>query len=166
LVGLATPVNTDACAGGASCADKAGMANGFIRLCGLLIVLRSLTNFAKLFQGNEATLVLFGQILHGPSVAVPAALVGLFMLVTGVALLLGRSWAFPLVSVYAAYVAVNLVTWTITNPGEIERVGRRLSNASDPTSLWWVGAAGFLGYCIVALATTALPAWLLYRRRA
>ena len=141
------------------------MTNGFVRFCGLLIVLRSLTNFAKLFQGDEAVLVLFGQILHGGAVIVPAALVGLFMLVTGGAMLLNRPWAFPLVAVYAAYVALNLVTWTITNPGEIERVGRRLSSATDPAALWWTGAAGFLGYCIVALGTTALPAWLLRRTR-
>jgi hypothetical protein len=31
--------------------------------------------------------------------------------------------------------------------------------------LWWIGAAGFLGYCIIALATTALPAWMLWRQR-
>lgn len=142
------------------------MANGFIRGCGLLIVLRSLTNFAKLFQGDDATLVLFGQILHGGAVAVPAVLVGLFMLITGAAMLLGRRWAYPLVAVYAAYVALNLVTWVMINPGELERVGGRLSRATDPAALWWIGAAGFLGYSVVALGTTALPAWLLRRRRA
>ena len=140
------------------------MAKWFIRACGLLIALRSLTNFAKLLQGDEATLVTFGQILHGGDAAVPAALIGLFMLVTGVAMLVGSRWAGPLVAVYALYVAVNLVTWTITNPGEIERVGRRLSSNPDPTALWWIGAAGFFGYCIVAIGTTAGPAWLLRRR--
>lgn len=138
----------------------------FIRLCGLLIVLRSFTNFAKLFHGDAAVLVLFGQILHGGSAMLPAALIGLFMLVAGAAMLLGSRWAAPLVAIYGAYVAINLVTWTITNPGELERVGQRLSSATDPTALWWIGAAGFLGYCVVALGTTALPAWLLYRRRA
>jgi hypothetical protein len=137
----------------------------FIRGCGLLIVLRSLTNFAKLFQGDDAVLVVFGQILRGGDAAVPAALIGLFMLATGTAMLIGSRRAAPLVAVYAAYVAVNLVAWTATNPDEIERVGSRLSSASDPTALWWIGAAGFLGYCIVALGTTALPAWLLRRRR-
>ncbi|MFN8642639.1 MAG: hypothetical protein U0802_13680 [Candidatus Binatia bacterium] len=88
------------------------------------------------------------------------------MLVTGAAMPLGRPCAYPLVAVYAVYVAVNLCTWTVTNPGEIERVGRRLSNASDPNALWWIGAAAFFGYCLVALGTTALPAWLLRRRRA
>ena len=139
------------------------MSRWFIRACGLLIVLRSLTNFAKLLQGGDATLVTFGHILHGGDVALPAALIGSFMLVTGGAMLIGSRWAGPLVAAYAVYVAVNLVTWTVLNPGEIERVGRRLSSATDPTALWWTGAAGFLAYCLVALATTAGPAWLLYR---
>lgn len=137
----------------------------FIRACGLLVVLRSLTNFAKLFQGEDAVLVVFGQIVRGGDVAVPALLIGLFMLATGTAMLIGSRWAYPLVAVYAAYVAVNLVTWTAVNPGELEHVGQRLSSASDPTTLWWIGAAGFLVYCIVALGTTALPAWLLRRQR-
>ena len=142
------------------------MSRWFIRICGLLIVLRSFTNFAKLFQGDQAVLVLFGQILHGSAVMLPALLVGLFMLGTGIAMLVGSRWSGPLVAVYAAYVLVNLASWMVTNPGEIERVGRRLSSASDPASLWWIGAAGFFGYCVVALATTALPAWMLLRRHA
>jgi hypothetical protein len=143
------------------------MSDWFIRACGLLIVLRSFTNFAKLFQGDDATLVVFGQILHGSAGFAPAAVIGLFMLVTGLAMLTLHRLAFPLVTAYAGYVALNLVAWTITNPGEIERVGHRLSAATtDPSALWWIGAAGFFGYCIVALGTTAVPAWLLYRRRA
>lgn len=51
----------------------------FIRLCGALIALRALTNFAKLFQGGSATLIVFGQILRGGDVAVPAAPIGAFM---------------------------------------------------------------------------------------
>ena len=141
------------------------MSKWFIRLCGLLIVLRSFTNFAKLFQGDDATLVIFGQILHGSAAGLPAVLVGLFMLVTGAAMLLDSRWAAPLVTAYAAYVAINLVTWTITNPDELERVGRRLSDATDPNALRRTGTAGFIGYCIVALGTTAVPAWLLWRQR-
>jgi hypothetical protein len=141
------------------------MSRWFIRICGLLIVLRSFTNFGKLFRDDQV-IVLFGQILTGSNVALPAILVGLFMLVTGIAMLVGSRWAAPLVAIYALYVAVNLVAWTFTNPGEIERVGHRLSSATDPTTLWWIGAAGFFGYCVVALATTALPAWMLRRGRA
>ena len=141
------------------------MTDWFIRGCGLLIVLRSFTNFAKLFQGDEAVLVLFGQILRGGEAALPAAIVGAFMLATGAAMLIGSRWALPLVAAYAGYVAINLLAWTITNPEEFVRVGGRLSDASDPDALRTAGALGFVGYCIVALGTTALPAWMLYRRR-
>lgn len=141
------------------------MTDWFIRGCGLLIVLRSFTNFAKLFQGDEAVLVLFGQILHGSAAMLPAALVGAFMLATGLAMLLGSRWAYPLVAAYAVYVAINLAAWTVTNPEEFERVGRRLSDASDPSALRRTGAFGFVGYCIIALGTTAVPAWLLHQRR-
>lgn len=138
----------------------------FVRVCAVLIVLRSLTNFAKLFQGDTAMLVLFGQILRGGDAAVPAALVGVFMLITGIALWTGGRWALPLITAYAAYVALNLLAWTVTNPGELERVGRMVSSATDPGALRWSGALAFLGYCIVALGTTAGPAWILAQRRA
>lgn len=141
------------------------MARWFIRVCGLLIVLRSLTNFAKLFQGDAAELVVFGQILRGADAGLPAVLVGLFMLATGAAMLAGHRWAFPLVSAYAVYVAVNLVTWTFTNPAELDRVGRLVGASGDAAAVRRTGGLAFLGYCIVALGTTALPAWLLARRR-
>lgn len=141
------------------------MSTWFIRLCGLLIALRSFTNFAKLFHGDDAVLVLFGQILRGGDAAVPSLIVGLFMLATGVAMMAGSRWALPLVAIYAAYVAVNLLAWTITNPEEFERVGRSLGSDADTSAAQRTGALGFLGYCIVALGTTALPAWMLWRRR-
>ena len=105
------------------------------------------------------------QILRGGEAALPAAIVGAFMLATGAAMLIGSRWALPLVAAYAGYVAINLLAWTITNPEEFVRVGGRLSDASDPDALRTAGALGFVGYCIVALGTTALPAWMLYRRR-
>jgi hypothetical protein len=138
----------------------------FVRVCAALIIFRSFTNFAKLFHGDEAVLVFFGQILRGSETTVLAAAVGLFMLAAGVAMLVGSRWAFPLVAAYAVYVAVNLIAWTALNPDEFERVGRGLSSATDPSTLRWIGVAGFLGYCAVALGTTALPAWILHRRRA
>ncbi len=141
------------------------MSRWFIRICGALVAFRALTNFRKLLDGDAAVLVFFGQILHGGEAMMLAAAVGAFMLVTGIAMMADRRWALPLIAVYAAYVAVNLVTWTITNPEEFERVGQRLSTATDPATLRSVGIAGFLGYCIVALGTTALPAWILYRQR-
>ena len=121
------------------------MSRWFVRICGFLIAFRAFTNFNKLFQGEDAVLVFFGQILKGSETTILAAVIGLFMLATGV--------------------AVNLLAWTITNPGEFERVGRTLSPGSEGAAIVWIGALGFLGYCAIALGTTAGPAWVLYRER-
>jgi hypothetical protein len=142
------------------------MSRTFVRICAVLIVLRSFTNFAKLFQGEAATLVLFGRILHGSDAALPSLAVGLFMLAAGIGMWMGARWALPLAVAYAAYVAVNLLSWTITNPEELVRVGARFSSATDPGELRRIGAAAFFGYCLVALGTTAGPAWILWKRRA
>jgi hypothetical protein len=142
------------------------MAQIFIRICAALIALRALTNFAKLFQGDDAMLVVFGQILRGGAVALPAALIGAFMLATGIALWRGGRWALPLITAYAVYVVINLATWTVTNPQELQRVGGMVSSATDADVLRREGAWAFVGYCVVALGTTALPAWLLWKQRA
>jgi hypothetical protein len=139
------------------------MSRWFVRICAALIVIRAFTNFAKLFQGDRATLVLFGQILHGGEAALPSVIVGLLMLVTGIALWTERRWALPLIALYATYVLVNLLAWTIANPGELEHVGARFSSATEADALRWRGALLFLGYCVVALVTTAGPAWVLWR---
>jgi len=139
------------------------MSRFFVRACAVLIVLRSFTNFAKLFQGEEATLVLFGQILRGGDAALPSLIVGLFMLATGIGLLIGARWALPLIAAYALYVAVNLLTWSVTNPGEFVHVGSRFSSATDPSELHRLGVLAFLGYCLIAIGTTAGPAWILWK---
>ena len=141
------------------------MSRWFVRICAALIILRAFTNFAKLLQGDAAMLIFFGQILRGPDTTILSAVIGVFMLVTGLAMWTGGRWAFPLIAVYAAYVATNLLAWTVTNPGELERVGRMIVTARDPSQLRWFGAAGFLVYTLVALGTTAGPAWILYRQR-
>jgi hypothetical protein len=142
------------------------MAHIYVRVCAALIILRSFTNFAKLFGGDDVILVFFGQILRGSAVSVPAILIGLLMLVTGVAMWTGNKWALPLIGIYAAYVFVNLISWTMTNPQEFERVGGMVSSGGNADELRQRGYLAFLGYCVVALATTAVPAWLLWKRRA
>lgn len=141
------------------------MSRWFVRICAVLIVLRSFTNFGKLLQGEEAVLVFFGQILRGSDTTVLAVLVGLFMLVTGVTMLLESRWALALMAAYASYVAVNLLAWTLLHPEELVRVGSMLSGSTDVARQRQVGIAGFIGYGIVALGTTALPAWILYAQR-
>ena len=138
----------------------------FIRICAVLIGLRSLTNFGKLLRPTESVLVFFGQILHDGAVPVPAFVVGLFMLVTAIAMWKPFKVALPLVTTYALYVPINLVLWMLSNPEQIERVGTRISSSTAPNELWWLGVLGMFFYSLVAIVTTAIPAWLLWRQRA
>lgn len=140
------------------------MAHTYVRICAVLIALRSLTNFAKVFGGDDVILVFFGQILRGGAAALPSVLIGALMLATGIAMWTGSKWALPLIAVYAAYVFVNLIAWTVSNPAELDRVGGMVSSA-DASNLRVRGALAFLGYCVVAIGTTAVPAWLLWRQR-
>lgn len=135
-----------------------------IRICAVLIGLRAVTNFGKLLQ-PESVLVFFGQILHGGAVPVPAFAVGLFMLVTAIAMWKPFKVAVPLAATYALYVPINLVLWMLSNPEQIERVGARISSSTAPNELWWFGVLGMVVYSSVGIVTTAMPAWLLYRRR-
>jgi hypothetical protein len=141
------------------------MANIYVRICAVLIALRSLTNFGKVFGGDDVILVFFGQILRGSDAALPSVLVGLLMLATGIAMWTGGKWALPLVAVYAVYVFVNLIGWMVANPAELERVGGMVSSATDPGDLRLRGILAFMGYCLVAIGTTAVPAWILWKQR-
>lgn len=142
------------------------MALIFIRICGLLIGLRSLTNFAKLSHGSDAVLVFFGQMLHGSAVFVPALCVGVFMLATAIAMWKPFNMALPLTTTYAAFVLINLVSFVLSNPEQFEHIGRRISSATDPNALRWWGMVAMGVYAALAIATTAGPAWLLWKRRA
>ena len=140
------------------------MALIFIRICAVLIGLRSLTNFGKLLHPTESVLVFFGQILHDAAVPLPALAMGVFMLVTAIAMWKPFKLALPLATTYALYVPTNLVLWMLINPEQIERVGTRISSSSAPHELWWLGVLGMFVYSLVAIATTAIPAWLLWRQ--
>jgi len=141
------------------------MALLFVRICGVLIILRSFTNFAKVFQGDVAILVFCGQILHGSEVIFPAIGVGGFMLITGIGMLKPFRWAFSFIAAYALYVPVNLILWTLTNPEELVRVGGMLSSSTDPGTLKAFGLVAMFVYSTLAIATTAGPVWILYGRR-
>jgi len=138
----------------------------FIRICAVLIGLRSLTNFGKLLRPTESVLVFFGQILHDGAVPVPAVAVGLFMLVTAIAMWKPFKVALPLATMYALYVPINLVLWMLSNPEQIELAGARISSSTAPNELWWFGVLGMFVYSSVAIVTTAIPAWLLWKQRA
>jgi len=137
----------------------------FIRVCAVLIGLRSLTNFAKLTHGSSAVLVFFGQMLHGDAVVVPAFGVGVFMLATAVAMWKPSRVAAPLTTIYAAFVLVNLISFVVSNPEEFQHIGARISSATDPGAVRLWGMVGMGVYSALAIATTAGPAWLLWKRR-
>src|SRR3989442_14992228 len=107
------------------------MSRWIVRICAALIILRAFTNFAKLFQGDAAMLIFFGQILRGPDTTILSSVIGVFMLVTGLAMWMGGRRAFPLIAENAANVARNLLAWTDTITGEIERVGSMFFSVRD-----------------------------------
>jgi len=150
----------------ASCELHRTVAKLFIRICAVLIGLRALTDFGKVLHPTESVLVFFGQILHDTAVPMPAIAVGLFMLVTAIAMWQPARIALPLLATYALYVPINLVLWMVRNPEQIERVGTRISSSTASAELWWFGVLGMFVYSSVAIATTAIPAWLLWRRPA
>jgi hypothetical protein len=137
----------------------------FIRVCAVLIGLRSLTNFAKLSHGSDAVLVFFGQMLHGNAAFIPALGVGLFMLATAIAMWKPSTLALPLMTTYAVFVLINLVSFVLSNPEQFEPIGARISSATEPNELRWLGMVAMLVYSALAMATTAGPAWLLWKRR-
>lgn len=140
------------------------MTNVFVKVCAALIVIRSFTNFAKVLR-DDSVLVMLGSILHGREVVVPSIVIGIFMLATGIMLWRGGRAALPLIVTYALYVAANLLLWVVVHPGELVGVGQRVSSSTDPATLRAIGGLLYAGYCVVALGTTAGPAWILWRRR-
>lgn len=140
------------------------MAKNYVRVCAVLIGLRSLTNFGKL-TNPDAVMVFFGSILKGSDLVIPSLAVGLFMLATCVAMLASARAALPMLATYSAYVMFNMLSWSIWQSDQFFRVGGMLSSASDPNALWWRGVAGMIGYSTVAIATTAVPAYLIWRDR-
>ena len=138
----------------------------FVRICAVLIGLRSLTNFAKPFQGHEAIIVFFGQVLHGAEVIAPAILLGTWMLLTAVAMWRPQAYALPMILAYAAFVLLNLILWTVGNPSELQRVGGLLASSNDPVVQQMYGLMGMVLYSSIAIAMTVGPAWVLWTRRA
>lgn len=136
----------------------------YVRICAALIGLRSLTNFAKPFMGDEAVLVFFGQVLRGGTAALPAVAVGAFMLATAWAMWKPTKLGFPMIAAYTGFVVLNLSLWVMTNSKELERVGALIVPDADPSTQATYASLGMVGYAAIALATTAVPAWMLSRQ--
>ena len=71
---------------------------------------------ASLGGGLRPGFVLFGHHLSGPANAVVGPLFGLYLLVYAAGIWRVRRWALPMGVVYAAYVIVNLILFTLRDP--------------------------------------------------
>ncbi|TME76701.1 MAG: hypothetical protein E6I48_04075 [Chloroflexi bacterium] len=71
---------------------------------------------ASLGGGLRPGFVLFGHRLSGPANAVVGPLFGLYLLVYAAGIWRVRRWALPMGVVYAAYVIVNLILFTLRDP--------------------------------------------------
>jgi len=71
---------------------------------------------ASLGGGLRPGFVLFGHRLSGTANAVVGPLFGLYLLVYAAGIWRVRRWALPMGVVYAAYVIVNLILFTLRDP--------------------------------------------------
>ncbi|HEV7733980.1 MAG TPA: hypothetical protein VGR62_17550 [Candidatus Binatia bacterium] len=83
----------------------------------VLFALLSVSNMLKPFQiqGAQTGFVLFGERLTGTANAIAGPLFGLFLLVYAIGIWNMRRFALPMAWLYALYVVVNLVLFTIRN---------------------------------------------------
>lgn len=118
----------------------------------IAFALLAVSNILKPFQlgGDQTGFVLFGTRLDPAASAIAGPLFGLFLFVYALSIWRMRRIALPLAYVYAAYVVVNLVLFSILTP--------------TPQTL---GYAVFgVVYSVVAIGVSAAAAIVLTRRKA
>lgn len=85
-----------------------------LNVCGVLFCVLAVSNFLKPLEMNaHQGFVFLGQRQHGLPNFVLGPLAGLFLAAYGVGVLRRRAYALPMGRVYAAYVIVNLVLFTV-----------------------------------------------------
>ncbi len=85
-----------------------------LTICGVLFCALAISNFLKPFEFDaHQGFVFFGMRQHGTWNLVLGPLAGLFLAVYGAGVLRLRAYALPLSRIYAAYVIVNLLLFTI-----------------------------------------------------
>ena len=117
-----------------------------------LFAVLAVSNFSKPLQlgGAQTGFVFFGERLAGTANAVAGPLFGLYLLLYAVAIWRRQSIALPLAVVYATYVVLNLVLYTVRNP--------------RPPGAGYL--AFMLVYAVVAIGVSAGAAVFLARDRA
>jgi len=103
---------------------------------------------ASLGGGLRPGFVLFGHRLSGPANAVVGPLFGLYLLVYAAGIWRVRRWALPMGVVYAAYVIVNLILFTLRDPEPIRE-----------------GVLFGAIYALVAIGVSWGAVWLLSQQR-
>ncbi len=121
-----------------------------LRVCGFLFCALAVSNFLKPLELNpHHGFVFLGLRQQGTSNLVLGPLAGLFLAIYGFGVLRQRAFALPLGRVYAAYVILNLVLFTIRMPDEA--LGKPIFG---------------LVYSVVAIGVSSGAVWLLGRNRA
>ena len=97
--------------------------NAVLTVLAVLFALAAIEDLLKPFhlEGPTTGLVFFGTRLSGMSNAVLGPLLGIFLLIYAAGIWQMRRYAIYLAYVYAAYVAINLLLFTATNPPPASR---------------------------------------------
>jgi hypothetical protein len=117
----------------------------------ILFGILAISNFSKPFHLDpNAGFVFFGIKTHGIANAILGPVFGLILIVYALGIWRMRRWVLPIAGAYAAYVIVNLLSYSIRNAGASNQPSR-----------------GFmLAYIAIAVGVSAGSAILLYRRQA
>jgi len=122
----------------------------WLKVCGMLFCALAISNLTKPVElSSHQGFVFLGQRQHGTWNLVLGPLAGLFLAVYGAGVLRLRAYALPMSRIYAAYVIVNLVLFTVRMPDEA--LGKPLFG---------------LVYSVIAIGVSSGCAYLLARNRA
>jgi hypothetical protein len=88
-----------------------------LRAFAVLFGLLAISNLLKPLEiGGSTGFVLLGNRLSGTANMIVAPLFGVYLAIYAAGIWRQRAYALPMGIVYAAYVLVNLVMWTLTSP--------------------------------------------------
>jgi hypothetical protein len=115
----------------------------------VLFAILALSNFSKPFHLDQnAGFMFFGMKMHGVANAILGPAFGVLLVVYAVGIFGMRRWVLPIGYVYAAYVILNLILYSVRNP-----------TSTRP-------ALGFmLIYSVIAIGVSSGSAILLHSRR-
>jgi hypothetical protein len=115
----------------------------------ILFAILALSNFSKPFHLDQnAGFMFFGMKMHGVANAILGPAFGVLLVVYAVGIFTTRRWVLPIAYVYAAYVILNLILYSVRN-----------STSTRPSF-------GFmLVYAMIAIGVSSGCAILLHSRR-